>query len=90
MLLGLAPPADECIGVLLDCIGVLLDPSVPWDPLPLWEVIPTSEPTAELIFTKAWRSGGTAKATPMANATQATARADPSSPSRQSRGRRRA
>jgi len=90
MLLGVAPPTEEPI-------GLLLDPSVPWDPLllllllpPLWEVIPTSEPTSELICTKAWRSGGTARATPTANMAQATARPDRSSPSRQSRGWRRA
>ena len=85
MLLGLAPPADEPI-------GLLLDPSVPWDPplLLLWEVIPTAEPTSEPICTKAWRSGGTARATPMANTAQAAARPDRSSTSRRSRGWRRA
>jgi hypothetical protein len=77
MLLGVAPSGDEPI-------GLLLDPSVPWDPplLPLWEVIPTAEP----ICTKAWRSGGTARATPMANTAQAAARPDRSSTSRRSRG----
>jgi len=43
-------------------------------------------PTAELSWLKAWRSGGTASATPMANTTQAAARAGRSSPYRQSRG----
>ena len=77
MLLGVAPSGEEPI-------GLLLDPSVPWDPplLPLWEVIPTAEP----ICTKAWRSGGTARATPMANTAQAAARPDRSSTSRRSRG----
>ena len=81
MLLGVAPSGEEPI-------GLLLDPSVPWDPplLPLWEVIPTAEPTSELICTKAWRSGGTARATPMANTAQAAARPDRSSTSRRSRG----
>ncbi len=80
MLLGAAPSGEEPI-------GLLLDPSVPWDPplLPLWEVIPTAEPTSELICTKAWRSGGTARATPMANTAQAAARPDRSSTSRRSR-----
>ncbi len=79
-LLGVAPSGEEPI-------GLLLDPSVPWDPplLPLWEVIPTAEPTSELICTKAWRSGGTARATPMANTAQAAARPDRSSTSRRSR-----
>jgi hypothetical protein len=52
----------------------------------LWEVIPT----AELRWTKACRSGATARATPMANTTQAIAMAGRSSPSRQYRGWRRA
>ncbi len=47
--------------------------------------IPT---TAELSWLKAWRSGGTASATPMANTTHAAARAGRSSPSRQSLCRR--
>jgi hypothetical protein len=42
-------------------------------------------PTAVPIETKAPRSGGTARATPMANTTQAAARAGRSSPYRQSR-----
>jgi len=79
MLAGLAPPAEEPI-------GLLLDPFVPWDPLLLWELIPTAEPS----WTKAWRSGGTARATPTANTAQATARPDRSNPYRQSRGWRRA
>ena len=85
MLLGVAASAEEPI-------GLLPDPSVPWDPLPLLlgEVIPTAEPTSELICTKAWRSGGTARATPMANTAQAAARPDRSSTSRRNRGWRRA
>jgi hypothetical protein len=54
---------------------------VPW--LGLEEVIPT----AELSETKASRSGGSARTTPMANTAQAPARIGLSSPSRQSRGR---
>jgi hypothetical protein len=78
MLLGPAPPAEEPI-------GLLPAPSVPWATLPLWEVIPTAVPS----WTKACRSGGTARATPMANTAQAAARPDRSSPYRQSRGWRR-
>jgi hypothetical protein len=52
---------------------------VPW--LGLEEVIPT----AELSETKASRSGGSARTTPMANTAQAAARTGLSSPSRQSR-----
>jgi hypothetical protein len=52
---------------------------VPW--LGLEEVIPT----AELSETKASRSGGSARTTPMANTAQAPARIGLSSPSRQSR-----
>jgi hypothetical protein len=51
-------------------------------PLPVLELV---IPTAELSWTKAWRSGGTASATPMANTTHAAARAGRSSPYRQSR-----
>ena len=51
-------------------------------PLVLEEEIPTAVPS----WTKASRSGGTARATPMANTAQATARAGRSSPYRQSRG----
>jgi hypothetical protein len=42
-------------------------------------------PTADPRLTKAWRSGGTAKATPMANTAQAVASAGRSHPYRQSR-----
>ena len=80
ILLGLAPPADELIAVA--------DPSVPWGPLLL--LLLAVNPTAEPICPKAWRSGGTARTTPMANTAQAAARPDRSSPSRQSRGWRRA
>ncbi len=52
---------------------------VPW--VGLEEVIPT----AELSWTKASRSGGRARTTPMANTAQAPARIGLSSPSRQSR-----
>ena len=48
------------------------------------------EPHRRLSWMKAWRSGGTARATPTANTAQAAARAGRSSPSRQSRGWRRA
>ena len=75
MLAGVAPPADVPIG--------LPAPSVPWTPLLLCEeVIPTTVPS----WTKAWRSGGNASVTPMANTAQAAAKADRSSPSRQFRG----
>ena len=79
MLLGVAPPTDELI-------GLAPNPSVPGVPGLLCEVNPTAEP----ICPKAWRSGGTARTTPMANTAQAAARADRSSPSRQSRDWRRA
>jgi hypothetical protein len=52
-------------------------------PLPVLELV---IPTAELSWTKAWRSGGIASATPMANTTHAAARAGRSSPYRQSCG----
>lgn len=74
-LLGLAPPADELI-------GLALNPSVPGVGLVLRAVNPTAEP----ICPKACRSGGTARVTPMANTAQAAARADLSSTSRRSRG----
>jgi hypothetical protein len=75
-LLGLAPPADELI-------GLAPDPSVPVVPgVPRAVVNPTAEP----ICPKACRSGGTASVTPMANTAQAAARADRSSTSRRSRG----
>jgi hypothetical protein len=71
----LAPPPDEPAG--------LPDPVTPAaPPLVLEEEIPTAEPS----WTKASRSGGTARAMPMANTAQATARAGRSSPYRQSRG----
>ena len=75
-LLGLAPPAEELI-------GLAPDPSVPGVPLVLRAVV---NPTAEPICPKACRSGGTARVTPMANTAQAAARADRSSTSRRSRG----
>jgi hypothetical protein len=75
-LLGLRWPADETIG--------LPGPVPPGALWLLWgeEV----SPAAWLSWMKAWRSGGTARATPTANKTQAAARAGRSSPSRQSRG----
>ena len=76
MPLGLRPPADEDSGLPV--------PFTPWVALLLWEeedVIPTAWPS----WTMAWRSGATARAMPTANTTQAPARADRSSPSRQSR-----
>ena len=61
----------------------LADPATPWAPsLALELAIPT---TAEPSWTTAPRSGGTARATPMANTAQAAARAGRSSPYRQSR-----
>ena len=76
MLLGLIPPADEDNGwpAPARTLGSLL---------PLWEVV---IPTAVPKWTKTWRSGGTARATPTANTAKAAARAGRSSPSRQSRG----
>ena len=70
----LAPPPDEPAWVP--------DPSALAPPLALEEENPTAVPS----WTKASRSGGTAKETPMANTAQATARAGRSSPYRQSRG----
>ncbi|MGD0241704.1 MAG: hypothetical protein ABSB59_15445 [Streptosporangiaceae bacterium] len=52
-------------------------------PLGLEDEIPTAEPS----WTKASRSGGSERTTPMANTAQAAARTGLSSPSRQSRGR---
>ena len=65
-------------------------PELYWVPAPLTLgtpllVLELEIPTAELSWTKAWRSGGTASATPMANTTHAAARAGRSSPYRQSR-----
>ncbi len=74
--LGPRPPADEDSGLAV--------PFTPWVPVLLGEeedVIPTAWPS----WTMAWRSGATARAMPTANTTQAPARADRSSPSRQSR-----
>ena len=52
-------------------------------PLPVLEEVEI--PTAEPSWTKAWRSGGTASATPMANTAQAAASAGRSTPYRHSR-----
>ena len=76
---GPAPPFAEP--------AALPDPArlgVSW--LGLEEEIPTADPSE----TKASRSGGRARTTPMANTAQAAARTGLSSPSRQSRGRCRA
>jgi hypothetical protein len=66
-------------------------PELYWVPAPLTlgTALPVLElviPTAELSWTKAWRSGGIASATPMANTTHAAARAGRSNPYRRSRG----
>jgi hypothetical protein len=66
-------------------------PELYWVPAPLTLGVPLAVlelviPTAELSSATAWRSGGTASATPMANTTHAAARAGRSSPYRQSRG----
>jgi hypothetical protein len=74
-LVGVIPPADSD--------SRLPGPAALGALLPLWEeVIPAAWPS----WTKAWRSGGTARATPTANRAQAAASAGRSSPSRQSRG----
>jgi hypothetical protein len=70
----LAPPPDE--------LAWAPDPATLAPPLALEEENPTAEPS----WTKASRSGGTAKETPIANTAQATASAGRSSPYRQSRG----
>ena len=77
----LTPPADAPLWVA--------DPFRLGVPAPVLELVLELEleiPTAEPSWTKAWRSGGTARATPMANTTQAAAMAGRSSPYRQSRG----
>jgi hypothetical protein len=73
---GPAPPFAE-----LAALPAPFRLGVPW--LGLEEEIPT----ADRSETKASRSGGRARTTPMANTTQAAARTGLSSPSRQSRGR---
>jgi hypothetical protein len=73
---GPAPPFPE--------LAALPEPSrLGAFPLALDDEIPTAEPS----WTKASRSGGRARTTPMANTAQAAARIGLSSPSRQSRGR---
>ena len=69
----LAPPPEP---------SLVPDPARLWAPPLFEEEIPTAEPS----WTKASRSGGSARATPMANTAQAAARAGRSSPYRQSRG----
>jgi hypothetical protein len=68
----------------------LLAPEPTWVPAPFTLgapllVLGLASPTAVPSCTKAWRSGGNASATPMANTAQAAARAGRSSPYRQSR-----
>ena len=68
----------------------LLAPEPNWVPAPFTLgapllVLGLASPTAVPSCTKAWRSGGNASATPMANTAQAAARAGRSSPYRQSR-----
>jgi hypothetical protein len=78
-LAGPAPPFAE--------LAALPEPSrLGAFPLALDDEIPTADPS----WTKASRSGGRARTTPMANTAQAAARAGRSSPYRQSRGCRRA
>ena len=105
-LAGLAAAGDEDVGghavvfPLLRPAGVrpwLVPPPVEpaWlpDPATLGALVLMLEeeiPTAEAIWTTASRSGGTARAKPMANTAQAAARAGRSSPYRQSRASRRA
>jgi len=65
-------------------------PELYWVPAPLTlgtplPVLELEIPTAELSWPRAWRSGGIASTTPMANTAQAAARAGRSSPYRQSR-----
>ena len=72
----LAPPAGAALWVP--------DPLRVEVPVPVLELV---IPTAELSWTTASRSGGTARATPMANRTQAAARTGRSSPNPQSRCR---
>jgi hypothetical protein len=74
---GAAPPFAE--------LAALPEPSrLGAFPLALDDEIPTADPS----WTKASRSGGRERTTPMANTAQAAARTGLSSPSRQSRGRR--
>jgi hypothetical protein len=68
----------------------LLAPEPDWVPAPFTLgapllVLGPESPTAVPSSPKAWRSGGNASATPMANTAQAAARAGRSSPYRQSR-----
>ena len=88
MLLGVAPPAKSLSGwcSLRPCPG----PRCCCCCCCYAAAAVEANPTAEPICTKAWRSGGTARATPMANTAQAAARPDRSSTSRRSRGWRRA
>ena len=74
VLLWLRPPADEPAGLPVPArLGV---------PPVLCEVIPVDWPS----WTRAWRVGGSSRATPTANRAQAIARVGRSSPSRQSLG----
>jgi hypothetical protein len=101
-LAGLAPADDESVAhavltLLLSAAEVPAWPAPPapelyWVPAPLALGTPPPVPELEIptalpSWTTAWRSGGTASATPMANTTHAAARAGRSSPYRQSRCR---
>jgi hypothetical protein len=92
-----AEPDPQAVGCLLLWVAEVPPGPVPpapelyWVPAPLTlgTPLPVLElviPTAELSWATAWRSGGIASATPMANTTHAAARAGRSSPYRQSRG----
>jgi hypothetical protein len=82
--LGLADGAPPWAAARPGELAALPDPSrLGAFPLGLEEESPTADPS----WTKASRSGGSARTTPMANTAQAAARAGLSSPSRQSRGR---
>ena len=85
------PAGSALLGAAEAAPWPVLPPAEPiWvpDPFVLGTSLPVLElaiPTAEPSWTTASRSGGTARATPMANTAQAAARAGRSSPYRQSR-----
>jgi hypothetical protein len=85
---GLGWPASAllCLAPRSVKLGGVPAPSALLAPLALLVVNPKPEPS----WTTAARSGGTARAMPTANTAHAIARAGRSSPSRQSRGERRA
>jgi hypothetical protein len=99
-LVDLAAADDELDGHTVTCALLGAAELVPWlpppaaepgwlaDPLRLgasWPGLELEIPTAEPSWTKAWRSGGSASATPMANTAHAAATAGRSHPYRQSR-----